>query len=250
MAPPLAVLLGIVPAYHSYGLTMFALRVNVMRNTNVLMAKWDLEAALRLIEKHKITTLPLVPPLVRQLALSPLTEKYDLSSVTLALSAAAYLPPDVAHSLGKKLPQQAPIQSGYGLSEALSVAQPVVEGLFGLSRAQPGTIGHLMPGVEAKLVDPDTFKPVPKGTKGELWVRAPVVTPGYYKDREATASLFAEPGWLRTGDLMMRDAEDRLHFLDRLKEMIKVKGMQVAATEVEDILLSHPDRLVRDACVA
>ncbi|EFR02230.1 4-coumarate-CoA ligase 2 [Nannizzia gypsea CBS 118893] len=250
MQPQPSVVLGIIPAYHSYGLTMYSLRVNVMRSTNVLMSKWDLETALRLIEKHKVTTLPLVPPLVRQIALSPLTEKYDLSSVTFAASAAAYLPPDVAHALGKKLPQKAPVQSGYGLSEALSVAQPMAEGLFGISRSQPGTIGHLMPGIEAKLVDPDTLKPVPKGTKGELWVRAPVVTPGYFKDRKATASLFAEPGWLRTGDLMMRDAEDRLHFLDRLKEMIKVKGMQVAATEVEDTLLSHPDKLVRDACVA
>ncbi|KAM5465324.1 hypothetical protein MauCBS54593_006570 [Microsporum audouinii] len=250
MEPPSSVTLGIIPAYHSFGLTLYTLRVNVFRSTNILMPKWDLETALRFIEKYKVTLLPLVPPLVRQLALSPLTEKYDLSSVTAAASAAAYLPPDVAHALGKKLPQNAPIQSGYGLSEALSVAQPVAEGLFGISRSEPGSIGHLMPGVEAKVVDPDTYEPVPKGSKGELWVRGPIVTPGYFKDRTATASLFAEPGWLRTGDLVRRGADDRLHYLDRLKEMIKVKGLQVAATEVEDTLLSHPDKLIRDACVA
>ncbi|KAK2882539.1 hypothetical protein FQN49_000266 [Arthroderma sp. PD_2] len=248
--PPQSVVLGIIPAYHSFGLILWTLRVNVTRSTNILMSKWDLETALKLIQKYKVTLLPLVPPLVRQLALSPLTEKYDLSSVVSAASAAAYLPPDVAHALGKKLPQQAPVPSGYGLSEALSIAQPVAEGIFGLSRSEPGTIGHLLPGVEAKVVDPDTYRPVPKGSKGELWVRAPVVTPGYFKDRSATAELFAEPGWLRTGDLVKRDAEDRLHYLDRLKEMIKVKGLQVAATEVEDTLLSHPDGLVRDACVA
>ncbi|KAF3481909.1 4-coumarate-CoA ligase 2 [Arthroderma uncinatum] len=245
-----SVVLGIIPAYHSFGLILWTLRVNVTRCTNVLMSKWDLETALQLIEKYKVTVLPLVPPLVRQLALSPLTEKYDLSSVVAAASAAAYLPPDVAHALGQKLPQKAPIPSGYGLSEALSIAQPITEGIFGLSRSEPGTIGHLLPGVEAKVVNPDTYEPVAKGSKGELWVRAPVVTPGYFKDRTATAELFAEPGWLRTGDLVKRDAEDRLHYLDRLKEMIKVKGLQVAATEVEDTLLSHPDRLVRDACVA
>jgi 4-coumarate--CoA ligase len=76
------------------------------------------------------------------------------------------------------------------------------------------------------------------------------VTPGYFKDPEATAEIFTEPEWLRTGDLVMRDEQDRIHYLDRLKEMIKVKGLQVAATEVEDTLLNHPERLVRDACVA
>ena len=76
------------------------------------------------------------------------------------------------------------------------------------------------------------------------------MTPGYFKDAKATAELFAEPGWLRTGDLVMRDEWDRIHYLDRIQEMIKVKGLQVAATEVEDTLLDHPEGLVRDACVA
>lgn len=214
------------------------------------MSRWNLEQALQLIQRYKVTLLPLVPPLVRQLAQSPLTEKYDLSSVMSAVSGAAYLPPDVAREFGRKLPQQTPIPSGYGLSEATSIAQPIMEGMFGLSRSEPGTIGHLLPGVEARVVDPDTLEPVPKGQKGELWVRANVVTPGYFRDPKATAEIFTEPGWLRTGDLVMRDTEDRLHYLDRLKEMIKVKGLQVAATEVEDTLLSHPDGLVTDACVA
>lgn len=214
------------------------------------MSKWDLELALQLIQKYKVNRLPLVPPLVRQLAQSPLTEKYDLSSVSYAGSASAYLPPDAAYALGNKLPQKSPIVSGYGLSEALSIAAPITEGMFGISRSDPGTIGHLLPGVEGCVMDPDTLNPVPKGSKGELWVRSNVVTPGYFKDPKATAELFPEPGWLRTGDLVLRDFEDRIHYLDRLKEMIKVKGLQVAATEVEDTLLSHPDKLIKDACVA
>jgi 4-coumarate--CoA ligase len=104
--------------------------------------------------------------------------------------------------------------------------------------------------MEGRVVDPDTLRDVPKGEKGELWARGAVVTPGYFKDPEATAEIFTEPEWLRTGDLVMRDEQDRIHYLDRLKEMIKVKGLQVAATEVEDTLLDHPERLVRDACVA
>jgi 4-coumarate--CoA ligase len=244
--------LGVIPMYHSYGMILWILRINMLRNTNIMLPKWDIEVALKSIEKYKITHLPLVPPLVRQLAQSELTEKYDLSSVIGAASGAAYLPPDVAYQLAKKLPQgaQAPVPSGYGLSEAASIASPAAPGIFGLEPALPGTIGYLLPGMEGRVVDPDTLRDVPKGEKGELWARGAVVTPGYFKDPEATAEIFTEPEWLRTGDLVMRDEQDRIHYLDRLKEMIKVKGLQVAATEVEDTLLDHPERLVRDACVA
>jgi acyl-CoA synthetase (AMP-forming)/AMP-acid ligase II len=244
--------LGVVPAYHSYGMILWILRVNLQQLTNVLLPKWNLGLALRTIEKYKITLLPLVPPMVRQLAQSPLIDKYDLSSVATVASGAAYLPPDVAYQLGKKMPNGngAPIPSGYGRSEAASIASPAVPGIFGLEEAKPGTIGYLLPGMEGRVVDPDTLKDVPKGQKGELWARGNVVTPGYFKDAKATDEIFAEPGWLRTGDLVMRDEQDRIHYLDRLKEMIKVKGLQIAATEVEDTLLSHPEGLVADACVA
>jgi 4-coumarate--CoA ligase len=251
LSPP-ARTLGIIPMYHSYGMILWILRVNMQLNTNIMLPKWDLELALKTIEKYKITHLPLVPPLVRQLAQSDLTDKYDLSSVIGAGSGAAYLPPDVAYQLAKKLPQGAamPIPSGYGLSEAASIASPTAPGIFGLEVALPGTIGYLLPGMEGRVVDPDTLKDVPRGEKGELWARGAVVTPGYFKDAKATSEIFTEPGWLRTGDLVLRDDQDRIHYLDRLKEMIKVKGLQVAATEVEDSLLDHPEGLVRDACVA
>lgn len=244
--------LGVIPMYHSYGMILWILRINLIPLTNILLPKWDIELALKSIENHKITFLPLVPPLVRQLAQSPLVEKYDLNSVIAAVSGAAYLPPDVAHQLAKKLPQGAavPVPSGYGLSEAASIAAPGAPGIFGLEPALPGTIGYLLPGMEGRVVDPDTLKDVPKGERGELWARGNVVTPGYFKDAKATADIFTEPGWLRTGDLVKRDEHDRIHYLDRLKEMIKVKGLQVAATEVEDTLLDHPEGLVRDACVA
>lgn len=247
-----AITLGVIPMYHSFGMLLWILRVNLLKNTIIMLPKWDLELALKSIEKYKITFLPLVPPLVRQLAQSPLTEKYDLSSVVAAASGAAYLPADVAYQLAEKLPQGAgmPIPSGYGLSEAASIASPTAPGIFGLAPALPGTIGYLLPGIQGRVVDPDTLKDVTKSEKGELWVRGLVVTPGYFKDAKATADMFTEPGWLRTGDLVLRDDDDCIHYLDRLKEMIKVKGLQVAATEVEDVLLDHPEGLVCDACVA
>ncbi|KAF1924353.1 acetyl-CoA synthetase-like protein [Didymella exigua CBS 183.55] len=247
-----SITLGVIPMYHSYGMILWHLRINLVRNTTILLPKWDLRIALESIQKYRVTALPLVPPLIRQLAQSPLTDEYDLSSVIGAVSGAAYLPPDVAYQLAKKLPQgkDAPIPSGYGLSEAASIASPALPGIFGLETAPPGTIGYLLPGMEGRVVDPETLRDVKRGEKGELWARGKVVTPGYFKDEAATADIFTEPGWLRTGDLVMRDEFDRIHYLDRLKEMIKVKGLQVAATEVEDMLLDHPEGLVRDACVA
>ncbi|KAK5100733.1 hypothetical protein LTR24_000879 [Lithohypha guttulata] len=244
------ILLGIVPAYHSYGMIMWILRLNQTPTTNIMMSKWDIETALKAIQKYKISVLPLVPPIVRQLAQSPLTKRFDLSSVVTCSSGAAYLPPDAAYQLAEKLPNKTPIPSGYGLSEAASIAAPPLAGIFGLNASEPGTIGYLLPGMEGRVVDPDTLQDVPKGTKGELWARGNVVCMGYFHDPKATAEIFTELGWLRTGDLVMRDAEDRIHYLDRLKEMIKVKGLQVAATEVEDTLLNHPEKLVTDACVA
>lgn len=223
LSPP-STTLGVIPMYHSYGMILWILRINLIQNTTILLPKWDLELALKSIEKYKITHLPLVPPLVRQLAQSPLTEKYNLSSVIGAASGAAYLPPDVAYQLAKKLPQgaAAPIPSGYGLSEAASIASPTVPGIFGLEPAPPGTIGYLLPGMEGRVVDPETGLDVRRGCKGELWARGPVVTPGYFKDGEATREIFAEEGWLRTGDLVVRDEFDRILYLDRLKEMISM----------------------------
>ncbi|RAR01194.1 4-coumarate-CoA ligase-like protein [Stemphylium lycopersici] len=244
--------LGVIPMYHSYGMILWILRVNLTRNTTILLPKWNVEAALRSVQDYKITHLPLVPPLVRQLALSPLTQKYDLSSVVAAASGAAYLPPDVAVDLARKLPQgaAAPVPSGYGLSEAASIASPAAPGIFGLEPAGPPMIGYLLPGIEARVVDPESLLDVPRNAKGELWVRGKVVTPGYFKDEAATKEILVHGGWLRTGDLVQRDDCDRVLYLDRFKEMIKVKGLQVAATEVEDTLLQHPEHLVSDACVA
>lgn len=244
--------LGVIPCYHSYGCLIYILSPNLSSRTTVmLLPKWSLPHALESIQKYRITSLPLVPQLVRQLAQSPLTAKYDLSSVLIAGSGAAYLPPDVATALGAKLPQQTPVGSGYGMSEAASISRPVTSGIFGLpSSAQtPNTVGYLLPGMSGRIVDPETLQDVPRNTPGEIWVRGLNVTPGYYRDAKATAELFAEPGWLRTGDLCSRDDWDQITYLDRCKELIKVKGLQVAPTEIEDCLLEMPGGLVRDACV-
>ncbi|OAY76274.1 4-coumarate--CoA ligase-like 4 [Ananas comosus] len=110
-----------------------------------------------------------------------------------------------------------------------------------------GTAGLLSPNTEARIVDPDTGKPLPVNRTGELWIRGPYVMKGYFKNEEATRSTLDSEGWLRTGDLCYIDEDGYLFVVDRLKELIKYKGYQVPPAELEALLLTHPD--VADAAV-
>ncbi len=123
---------------------------------------------------------------MRQLAQTPLTETYDLSSVISAVSGAAYLPPDVAYPLAKEPPQGvgAPIPRGYGLSETASITSPAAPRIFGLEDAKLGNIRYLL---KRRVIDPETLKDVPKGQKGELWTQENIAAPGFFHDKKATA---------------------------------------------------------------
>jgi len=104
-----------------------------------------------------------------------------------------------------------------------------------------GTAGLLSPNTEAKIVDPDSGNPLPPNKRGELWLRGPYVMKGYFSNPEATTSALDADGWLRTGDLCFIDDEGYVFVVDRLKELIKYKGYQVAPAELEALLLSHPE---------
>ncbi|WP_123687633.1 AMP-binding protein [Amycolatopsis thermoflava] len=110
-----------------------------------------------------------------------------------------------------------------------------------------GSMGRWMPSTEARLVDPATGHDSPEGEPGELWIRGPQVMVGYLDDPGATSTTLVEGGWLRTGDIVRRDRTGNFWVVDRLKELIKYKGYQVAPAELESLLLTHPD--VRDAAV-
>jgi acyl-CoA synthetase (AMP-forming)/AMP-acid ligase II len=112
---------------------------------------------------------------------------------------------------------------------------------------KPGSVGVPVPGTESRIVDPETGSDVDPGEEGELWVRGPQVMKGYLNNPEATAACLDAEGWLKTGDIALLDADGYLFIRDRLKELIKVKGFQVAPAELEAVLLAHPD--VADAAV-
>jgi 4-coumarate--CoA ligase len=112
---------------------------------------------------------------------------------------------------------------------------------------RPGSVGKVVPGAQLRVVDPASGRDLGRGQEGELWFRGPQVLEGYLNNPQATAGLKTPDGWVRSGDLGLVDADGFVFITDRLKELIKFKGMQVAPAELEALLLTHPD--VADAAV-
>eukprot|EP01018_Ginkgo_biloba_P034828 Gb_33460 [translate_table: standard] len=236
------VYLAIVPMFHVYGLVLFATGLIAMGTTTVIMPKIDLDEMLRAVQRYKVTHLPLVPPIILALSKSPVVDKYDLSSLRLVSSGAAPLSKEVVQVFVDRFPHIEVIQ-GYGLTETTGVGAVAT----GEGTKRYGSVGLIVPNMEAKVIDVDNGNSLPPNQKGELWLRGPVVMRGYFSNEEATSSTIDREGWLHTGDLCYFDQDGFLYIVDRLKELIKYKGFQVAPAELEAVLLSHPDIL--DAAV-
>jgi acyl-CoA synthetase (AMP-forming)/AMP-acid ligase II len=234
--------LAALPFFHVYGLVVI-LSLGLYRGaTLVVMPRFEMETALRAIERWRITRLPLVPPLIIRLLRDPAVARHDLSSVRLMVSGAAPLAPELAAELAERFGVL--VKQGYGLTELSPASHMHPEDP---ALARPGTVGVLHPSTECRLVDPATGRDAPEGGPGELWVRGPQVMKGYLHRPDATAETITPDGWLRTGDIGTIGADGQLSVVDRLKELIKYKGFQVAPAEVEAMLLTHP--AVGDAAV-
>lgn len=126
------------------------------------------------------------------------------------------------------------VRQGWGMTET-------TVGCLGLhDNMTPGTCGRIMPGVEAKLVDPDTNQKVKLGQRGELWVRGPNIMKGYFRNEQATRAIKTPDGWLKTGDIAIVSDTADICVVDRIKELIKYKGNQIAPAELEALLVAHP----------
>lgn len=234
--------LAALPFFHVYGLVVI-LSLGLYRGaTLVVMPRFELEAALRAVERWRVTRLPLVPPLVIRLLRNPQVAAFDLSSVRVVVSGAAPLAPELAAELATRFGVL--VKQGYGLTELSPASHMHPEDP---ALARPGTVGVLHPSTECRLVDPATGLDAPEGGPGELWVRGPQVMKGYLHRPDATAETITPDGWLRTGDIGTIGADGQLAVVDRLKELIKFRGFQVAPAEVEAVLLTHP--AVGDAAV-
>ncbi len=224
--------LFILPLSHSFGLTMMNTNF-LFPNKSVMMPWFDIEQACQLIEKYKITSFTGVPTIYSLLLNSPeITNKYDLSSLEECRCGSAPLPAEVIKKFEAKF--DCSVLEGYGLSEA----SPVVTAQYKDRPKKYGSIGHAVPDVEVKIVD-DNNEPVGPNEIGELIVKGPNVSSGYYQLPEETAQTFRN-GWLQTGDMARMDDEGYIFIVDRKKDLIIRGGFNIIPRDVEEILLTHP----------
>jgi acyl-CoA synthetase (AMP-forming)/AMP-acid ligase II len=236
------VVMAALPFFHIYGLVVIMKLSLANGATLVTMPRFDLVEFLGLVQRYHATVLPLVPPIVLGLVKHPAVGQFDLSSVRLVFSGAAPLGEEIAHALARKL--GCPVVQGYGMTEASPVTHlsPTLN-----APSKPGSIGQVVPNTEVQIVDLATGIPVGRRQQGELLIRGPQIMRGYLNRPRDTAEAIDADGWYHSGDVGYVDDEDWFYVVDRTKELIKYKGLQVAPAELEALLLTHP--AVLDAAV-
>ncbi len=240
-------MLAVLPFFHIYGLTMQLNASLRRRATVVTMIRFDLAEFLRIAATQRCTYLPIAPPIAEALAKSPLVEDYDLSSVRLVLSGAAALGEQLGQTLADRLRCQ--VRQGYGMTEMSPASHGIPENRDDIPL---GSVGLTFPNVQCKLIDPTIGDEIPLPTRGlsapgELCCKGPNIMVGYLGNEAATAEVFDEQGFLRTGDLAVVNANGVVYIVDRIKELIKYKGYQVPPADLEALLLTHPQ--IADAAV-
>jgi len=234
------VALAVLPFFHIYGMQVLMNGMLFAGATTVTVPRFDLIQFLETMQNYRVTRGYLVPPIVLALAKHPLVADYDLSSLKQVFSGAAPLGADVALEAAERINVE--VVQGYGMTELSPVTHATTPGGF-----KPGSIGVTIPNTETRIVDPETGSDLGRNEDGELWIRGPQVMLGYLNNREATAEMIDDAGWLRTGDIGHVDSDDHFYIVDRLKELIKYKGFQVPPAELEALLLGNP--AVADAAV-
>ncbi len=234
------VTLAFLPMFHIFGFTVVTLCGLAAGAKIVTVPRFEPEPFLKAIASYRVSRLGVVPPVMQFLALHPLVDAHDLSSLQLIGCGAAPLSAALEQKVAERL--NCKVMQGFGMTESsgcVAVTHP--------DRIRAGTSGQLLPGTQARVVDPETGADVARGQPGELWFRGPQAFKGYRNQPDATAATITGDGWVRTGDIATIDADGYLSITDRLKELIKVKGFQVAPAELEALLLTHP--AVADAAV-
>ena len=230
---PGAAVMAVLPFFHIYGIMAF-LTYGLMHGAKlVTMPRFDLQQYIELARRHEVPLLHVVPPILLGLAKYP--GELQLPHVRAAICGAAPLSAELAAEFMQRT--GAMVYQVYGMTEVSGATHLASRDP---AHSKPGTIGSLIGNAEARVVSTETGADVAPGERGEIWVRGPFVMKGYFEDPDATAHTIDRDGWLHTGDIGYVDGDGDFWVVDRVKELIKYKGLQVAPAELEAVLLQHP----------
>lgn len=227
------VALAVLPFFHIYGMQVLMNCLLAEGVPIVTLRRFDMEKVLVLIEEHRVTRFFAVPPIVLGLAKHPAVDQFDISSLRQVFSGAAPLGGELAEEASRRI--DCPVVQGYGMTEL----SPVTHLTTGKDY-KAGSSGTAVPDTDCRIVD-EKGNDLPPGETGELWIRGPQVMLGYLNDPQATSDCLDEEGWLRTGDLALIDRDKHMYIVDRLKELIKYKGFQIAPAELEATIVAFPE---------
>ena len=236
------VVLGVLPFFHSYGLTT-VLNLGLLNGAKlVLLPRFVLDDVLKTIDKQKPTLFPGVPTIYVAINNAPELNKYDIKSIRICISGAAPLPVEVQQQFEKNTGGR--LVEGYGLSETSPVthANPVY------GKRKSGSIGLPMPDTEYKIVDVEVGdRDMPTGEVGELCIKGPQVMEGYLNMPDENAQSIRN-GWFFTGDIARADEEGYTYIVDRKKDMVIAGGFNIYPRDIEEVLYTHAK--VMEAAVA
>lgn len=232
-------ILAVLPLFHITGL-VHQLHLPVLLNANVYMlSSFTMDSMLQTVQDYQLKEILLVPPIIIRMVRDEKTvNKYDLSSLRRFSSGAAPLSDEILQLLKKKFPQTG-FKQGYGMTESCSCITAHPPEKYDYKYAF--RVGTIVASTEVKIVEPDTGRECGLNEEGEIWARGPQIVMGYLNNEKATRETFDQDGFLHTGDIGRIDEEGLISITDRMKEMIKVKGIGVAPAELEDLLLGHPE---------
>ncbi|KAL7569274.1 hypothetical protein ACA910_016825 [Epithemia clementina (nom. ined.)] len=229
-----------LPFFHIYAFTVSLLYTAWRGQTLITSSgRFDLEEYCKAIETYKVERSHLVPPILLGLAKSPVVDKYDLSSLQTIISAAAPLGSDTEKRVSDRI--GCIVKQAWGMSELSPLATANSD-----DNARSGSVGPLTSSTFGKIVD-EHGNSLPPNQSGELLIKGPQVMAGYLNEPDKTAETKSDSGWLRTGDVAHYDEDGFFYITDRIKELIKVRGYQVAPAELEALLLTH--EAVQDVAV-
>ncbi|WP_349898236.1 AMP-binding protein [Parafrigoribacterium soli] len=239
--------LAVLPFFHIYGMTVLLNLALAQRCSLVTMPRFDLADFLRCIAEYRCTYVFIAPPIAVALAKHPLIDQYDLSSLDTVFSGAAPLDGVLAQAVADRIHVR--MRQGYGMTEMSPVSHAIP---LDWDDVPLDSVGPAIPNLESKLIDPLTGEEIEipaegESAPGELLCRGPNIMVGYLNNEKATAEVLEPDGFLHTGDIATANARGVVTIIDRLKELIKYKGYQVAPAVLEALLLSHPQ--IADAAV-